>query len=629
MSFKQGVNKNKNNMKRFLLLSISLLITFGSFSQNYKSNVKEAEKIKRIDNSFWVESGVCSDLKTAKENALKYLIDNIYENCGKDMVALKGEFESDVNSKVLFGLLKEDIESYSQTIILENGEKVNVFKYLKKEDFSKICDEREKLIFYQCNKGLDIDNEYIYESIGEALRYYYWSLALCYTHPYGAKIMFEDPVTNNEIILVDWLYNRIDDILGGISFNPKKKPIFKNNHSVAYEFSVIYGGNSIQWLNYTYNDGNNDIDSSVESGMASVELIDKDINQFDILVDIESLKEASIIANEAYSVMKLLGAQMYFASALKTVNVKKVKDIQDKIKYQSTEVVEKNVETEKIISESQPAEQNDFEKSMKTIESAIRNKKIDKARDCFTIEGFEMFKSLLNNGDYYILGKPEYKFLEYKDHIICRSIPMQFNFRNNVGFIRNVVFRFDKKQNKVSSIAFRLTDIAEMDIMGMSDWKSESRMILINFLEDYQTAYALKRIDYIDKIFSNDALIIVGTVLKQKKKSDNIQMLEQARIKYDTLGKGKYIEKLHKVFNSNEFVNIRFLENDIAQHNSGTELYGIRIKQEYISSSYGDIGYLFLMVDLTDELPVIYVRTWEPNETEEPISFDSFDVKII
>lgn len=66
-----------------------------------------------------------------------------------------------------------------------------------------------------------------------------------------------------------------------------------------------------------------------------------------------------------------------------------------------------------------------------------------------------------------------------------------------------------------------MTDIAEKDIIKKSEWPSDSRMTLINFLEDYQTAYALKRLDYLTKIYSDDVLIIVGHVVKRTKIPDD------------------------------------------------------------------------------------------------------------
>ena len=77
---------------------------------------------------------------------------------------------------------------------------------------------------------------------------------------------------------------------------------------------------------------------------------------------------------------------------------------------------------------------------------------------------------------------------------------MQFSFRNNASFNRDVVFRFNDKTKKIESIAFRLSAVTESDIVKKSKWSKESRLVLINFLEDYQTAYALKRLDYLESI---------------------------------------------------------------------------------------------------------------------------------
>ena len=105
-------------------------------------------------------------------------------------------------------------------------------------------------------------------------------------------------------------------------------------------------------------------------------------------------------------------------------------------------------------------------------------------------------------------------------------------------------------------------------------------------------------------------------------------MKQETRVRYDTLSKSKFIGNLDKVFNSNEFVTLRFLDTEFDRHSSGKEIYGIRVKQEYMSSTYGDVGYLFLIVDLRTDVPVIHVRTWEPDKTDEPIGFNNFTIKI-
>ena len=496
--------------------------------------------------------------------------------------------------------------------------------------YSNTNEEKEQQIFFYYQQGLKADNdEKENASIGDALRYYYWSLVLCYDYPESAALVVFDSDSGENVFIKEWLADRIDYLLKKIKFIPKKKPVMKSKNSIAYEFVVTDGADRVPWLKFEYNNGNGFVESSVESGLASVELMDKDINRIDIVICIENKVDAEARAKEVYNAMVKLDNPVFFASAVKQIDVKKVKEEEANVNYQDSTILQKQAETEKFIDNNLADHMNDYLKAMKAIEKAVRNKKISEAKDHFTPEGYEMFSTLLNNGRYYILGTPEYKFIELKDMVICRSIPMQFNFKNNVGFIRNVVFRFNKDTRKVTSIAFKLTDIAEIDILCKDQWNPESRMILVNFLEDYQTAYALKRLDYLDKIFSDDALIIVGTVLKQKQKGDVMHLSTETKVRYDTLSKGRYIEKLHTVFSKNEFVNIRFLDTDFTQHKSGMELYGIQVKQEYLSSTYGDVGYLFLMVDLREELPVIHVRTWEPEKTENPINFDNIIVEMM
>ena len=160
-----------------------------------------------------------------------------------------------------------------------------------------------------------------------------------------------------------------------------------------------------------------------------------------------------------------------------------------------------------------------------------------------------------------------------------------------------------------------MTDVTESQIFAKDKWSDDARLTLINFIEDYQTAYALKRKEYLNQIYSESALIIVGSVLKETKKTDNIRLNERVKVKYDTLSKGQYMQRLDKAFASNEYINIRFTSTTFNTVNNTNNVIGVQLKQEYFSSNYGDVGYLFLMVDLRHEKPIIHVRTWQPNET--------------
>ncbi|MBR6439316.1 MAG: hypothetical protein IKS65_09100, partial [Bacteroidales bacterium] len=315
-------------MRRLLLLLLTILIPFVCIAQNFKNNRKEAEKVKKAGTSFWAESNDCLDLDEAKTMAMQDLITNIYKNCDPMMAFFDDDDNHEGQSMKVFNTFKSSIMSASKELVLDNEDGVaKVFRYIKKDAFYDICDKREELINLYLTNGIKADNEEKENaSIGDALRYYYWSLILCYSHPYGSNLTFEEPVNYDNVVIKDWVYERIDYLLKKIQFIPKPKPVFKSRDGVAYELMVTDGADLIPWLKFEYNDGTGDIESSVESGRASVELVDKDINEIEIRIYVENKMEAKARAKEVYTIMQILDQQIYFASAVKKVNVKKAKD---------------------------------------------------------------------------------------------------------------------------------------------------------------------------------------------------------------------------------------------------------------------------------------------------------------
>ena len=142
------------------------------------------------------------------------------------------------------------------------------------------------------------------------------------------------------------------------------------------------------------------------------------------------------------------------------------------------------------------------------------------------------------------------------------------------------------------------------------------RQTIIEFVENFRTSYNRKDIDYINNVFSNNALIITGKVIKVKETSDHmLQALGTERVQYQTSTKEEYIKNLKRCFARNSFINLKFEELEVVRHPIHDHIYGVTLKQYWNSSTYSDVGYLFLMIDFTDPtLPCIQVRTWQPDK---------------
>lgn len=141
------------------------------------------------------------------------------------------------------------------------------------------------------------------------------------------------------------------------------------------------------------------------------------------------------------------------------------------------------------------------------------------------------------------------------------------------------------------------------------------RELILDFTERFRTAYNTHNINFLDAVFSEDALIITGHVV-ERRTADGIRLPDKVELKKQT--KKEYLSKLRQIFNRDHknLIRVTFDDIKINRHPSPEhdKVYGVTLHQGYTSGTYHDDGYLFLMWDFTDEQkPKIHVRTWQPD----------------
>lgn len=138
------------------------------------------------------------------------------------------------------------------------------------------------------------------------------------------------------------------------------------------------------------------------------------------------------------------------------------------------------------------------------------------------------------------------------------------------------------------------------------------RQLILDYVEQFRNAYNLKDLNFLEQIFSEDALIITGKVIRTVKSDVNINNM---KIKYNKQDKKQYLSNLARVFKQNKRINVMFDEIKVVKHPAKRGYYGVTLKQGWSSDTYSDIGYLFLLWDFTNsDAPQIHVRTWQPEE---------------
>lgn len=159
---------------------------------------------------------------------------------------------------------------------------------------------------------------------------------------------------------------------------------------------------------------------------------------------------------------------------------------------------------------------------------------------------------------------------------------------------------------------------------------SISRRKILSYCEHLRKSYTGKDINFIRQVFSDNALIIVGNVVKTGRKSP--ESGNDTKVSYAVRSKHSYINRLAEVFKANKKIKMEFSDFSIMRHPSLDGLYGVTLRQKYSADGYSDDGYLFLLWDFRNQQrPQIHVRTWQPHkiisEGEEIIDISDFNIE--
>lgn len=177
---------------------------------------------------------------------------------------------------------------------------------------------------------------------------------------------------------------------------------------------------------------------------------------------------------------------------------------------------------------------------------------------------------------------------------------------------QEAVVSFDKQGNLTSfylSISMNLYMNVVKGNREITDLRR--RQLILDYVEQFRTSYNQKDINFLEAVFSEDALIITGKVI-QRKTNDGIRLPD--RIEYKKQSKQQYLSNLRKVFAANKSIRVTFDEIEVMLHPVNKDFYGVTLHQGYTSDRYHDDGYIFLLWDFRDEAhPQIHVRTWQPD----------------
>lgn len=587
-------------MKKLFVLISFIIVSAAVYAQSWN-------EVRKDPQTYLYGEGWGDTIDEAEQQALASLISKISVDVSSNFEMLEGE-SREGETEDYRKYVENKISTYSnatltntESIVLSAEPDAHVIRWIKRSEIDRIFEGRKaKVIEYVTNaergekKGM----------VDDALRNYYWAFTLLKTIQHPSEVQYTDSEGQSHT-LVSWIPSKINEVLKAISVTVTSRD------GDDLELYITFNGSPVTSMDYTYYDGSRVSNIySAKDGKGVLELAPgAALENLQLRVEY-AYKSQSHIDREIYSVINVVKQATFSKSYI---------HLKAKVDKSTAKAVQKaehasNVETASALTKLE--DESAVRAQVDRLINAIKNKSYSDVSDLFTEDGLDMYNRLISYGNATVMNKPDYSIYRNGDRVVVRSIPMSFSFARGVkkSFVEDIVFTFDATGH-IESLAFGLDDVAAKDILTKQAWPETARMALMEFLENYKTAFALERLDYIRTIFDDNAVIIVGKVatvapnpMAENQISYNNKVITRTRYT-----KEQYLKNLERCFASNEFVNIHFANNDVIKAGKGGEIYGIQIKQDYFSTNYGDTGYLFLLVDINNpKAPMIKVRTWQP-----------------
>lgn len=623
-----------NRIKTVLVLAF--LCTFSLSAQDIQSI--------KSNSMYWNAEGDGTTIEEAENDALSQIIRQISVFLSTS-TQMTNESERKSNGRIeSFSKQDNSIKSFSFAS-LKNIEKrvlapepnAKVFMWVAKSEVDRMFEERKNKILDFVKTGKIAEQRL---QIDDAIRNYYWAFMLAKVN---RDAVYADFNNDEKMNCLSYLPLKIKSVISHIKADLEECVNSDNRYFTKMRFT--YENRDVASVQLRYFDGQSFVGPLVvKDGIGEMDLVSLPADgKLKMRYEYVFRKEAENLDAELRAVFSEVSA-LPIDNALVEIPVKvdvkkNTMAIDEKRKKETTssvnavEVPAEPIRTKQRMELTKVSNCGEFANALQQVENAIKQRTPQSAYPHFTPEGYKLFETLLNNtGTVSLVGeKQNYEFIQANGQILARFCKVKIKFKNGKSFMENLVFRFDEESKRIQSVALALSKKAEDDIFNAaSSWTEISRFTILQFMEDYQTAYSLKRLDYLEKIFSDEAIIITGTVLKTASANQVEGMpidLGHEDIRFTRQNKQQYLSNLRRHFNEREYIHLTFEDNQTKVINApriprGTA-FAIQINQLYHSPVYSDRGYLTLVLDASKELPIIYVRLWQP-EKSNMLTLDEF-----
>ncbi len=607
-------------LARFKLLIFSILFTITLYPQNLNKNLVKNSPL------YYYGEAIEHDQQQAIDKALAKLVEDIAVRVQSDFTRIKTEEGEEIIEKV------EDVLKTYSSASLKNVEKVvqhlgdnfEAYCYIEKTKVAKIFNTRKKLVsdLYLKAKEKEDENKY-----GYALKAYYFALILMNSIP-------EQSIYWNNINLSTEIPDQVNSIIDNLKFELiKDREISKQEREL--HLRITHENKICNNLEFSFWDGANQISVTAKDGKGVFRLVGPSVKfeKLDLSIKYsyyesrDEIKEVSelwdLVQKPPFKNKKKLGISEKKEQLMLNPFKPKISKIDSMINDASNEkfrLVLKNTDQCDVV--------ENISKETLAFLSLIDNRDIKGIKNIYSHDTFLSNKiiDIIKYNDLKLTG-------EYFDADLnktfegweVRTIPVLNSYSSIYKQSYETIILDFTNDGKLYNISYAIMDELYDKFVKLGervdDWKN--RQVIIKFVEKYRTAFLTRDIKTLESIFADEAVIIVGRILKTKKGDNKYAdaysklSIDQPDVEYLRYSKDEYLNKQSRLFERYKDIFLGYSTFKINKKNNQDSVYGISMRQNYHSTNYADEGYLFLLVDFMEDYPQIYVRSWQPQEWDE------------
>ncbi len=605
--------------KILLLLFIISIVTYA-----------QQPSVQYIKNSgqYYYGVGIAGTEQEASDAALANLTRNIAiivsAEFQRNMVETNLKLEETVTS-ILNTYATATLKNV-KTILTPHDGTIEVLHYIGKNEVEKIFEKRKKLIYDIFQKAEQFEKDL---NLGYALKWYYFSIILMNSIP-------ETNIEYNGINLVTEIPSRISTIIYNVKFtliNDRKI----SDQERELVFSIQSQSKPVQLIEFSFWSGSGPNNVRAIDGEGVVRLYGSSIAFDKLTIDIKySYYESREEIKEVGELWNLVKRPTF--TLTKYVNLKR-EDISHKeltrkteTKYETQKSDKKPLLINKGLFKLNLSNEDNCKVVNKIAEETLIFLELLNKSDLQSVKEFYSYDSFLQNRIFNLItyNKPT---------IVGDIIEADINKTLTGWELRKIKILNRYNSIKKQSSEYLILDFDESghfndltygvldNVYNKVEYEAKNygndwinRQTILKFAEKYRTAFLCRDISTIDSMFADEAVIIVGRMLKKTNIKDAYQYLRlseaQPDVKYMQYTKNEYLKNLLRLFRQTEDIFIGYSTLDVKRKNV-EKVYGISMRQNYHSTNYADEGYLFLLIDFESKNPQIYVRAWQPSEWDE------------